>query len=127
MNVDPGGKISRVARFDSGLSASLLSAAQASCDSFMSCVASVFGSKLGDDTMASTAPVLGFSATTAPLSRPSAWAAARCAFASSVVWTLAPFGLAPVARSISRLTNCESSRPDITEPWDASSSEAPNR
>ena len=61
--------------------------------------------------MASTAPVCGSSATTAPFWSPSASAAARCTLGTIVVCTLAPCGARPVTMSISRRTNSASSVP----------------
>ena len=61
--------------------------------------------------MASTAPVLGSRATTAPFWLPSASEAAFCTRGTIVVCTLAPSGERSVTRSTSRRTNSESSVP----------------
>ena len=74
-------------------------------------------------TIASTAPVRGSIATTAPLRLPSAAAAARCAFGLIVVSTEAPVGFCPVTVSSTRRISCESAVPASSRFIDASSPE----
>ena len=67
----------------------------------MSCDDSSFGSNVGLETMASTSPLRGSIATTAPGWVPSASAATRCRRALIVVMTWPPFFGRPSTRSAS--------------------------
>lgn len=79
-----------IARLSIGLSSLAFSCFQAALALSRSCEASTFGSYDGLLTRASTLPVFGSSATTAPFLFPSAWYAACWAAAFRVRLTLAP-------------------------------------
>ena len=66
LNVEPGGRVVPMARLISGLPGSFSSLAASEPTAPKSCAASALGSKVGLETIASTLPVLGSSATTAP-------------------------------------------------------------
>ena len=90
LNVDPGGYSSWAARAISGLLGSCRRRRQPLFWTAPSCEASGLGSNDGLLTIASTSPVRGFIATTAPGKLPSARAAVCWSFASIVVTTVAP-------------------------------------
>ena len=66
LNVEPGGYRSEIARLFSTDGFAVLSSFQATFSADASCVASWVGSYDGVETIDSTAPVFGSSATTAP-------------------------------------------------------------
>ena len=124
LNVDPGGSVVPIARLISGSRGSALSSLLRSATAPKSCEASLFGSKVGVEAIASTRPVVGSSATTAPCaspgraSRPSQ--AASCAAALAASWTLPPLGSLLLSMSTRRVTNSRESSPASTEFWELS-------
>ena len=116
LNVEPGGNVSDSARLANGRFGSVLSRLYASCAALVLWVDSRFGSKLGMDAEASSAPVVGSSATTAPrgtrlrLLTSSAYAFS-CVLLDSVSSTLPPAGFLPVNIPAMRSAACLSDSP----------------
>ena len=108
LKVEPGGSVSDSARFASGRSLSFSSVLYARSASVLLWLASGFGSKLGMETSACTAPVRGSIAIAAPFVAPT-WLSFSCLYAvswarfDSVSTTFPPPVSSPVNMSLIRL------------------------